>query len=267
MPTKHRRARQYIENPLSRTAKIHSTEYRAALNPRVTLWFNPRRGRRVASPHPGRQEGFALPPMTAGAAISLPLAAGFFRNPDWILVLGVLMLTVWAMMRLASRRKRGQPNLSAQEQLERNHQARGVRGDLEDLMVEIEQMAKRMSAQLDAKAIRLERLLDETDQRIAYLEQLQQRQSAAPDTASTPDAPDPLQTPDAPHAGVARHPAAAATQAPSFASPPPVDDLQDDPLLSKVYQLADAGLDANAIAREIGDHVGKVELILALRRV
>ncbi len=199
--------------------------------------------------------------MTAGAAISLPLAAGFFRNPDWILVLGVLMLTVWAMMRLASRRKRGQPNLSAQEQIERNHQARGVRGDLEDLMVEIEQMAKRMSAQLDAKAIRLERLLDETDQRIAYLEQLQQRQPATSDTAISPDSSD---TPDA---GAPGPHATAAPPTPGFTPPPPVDDLQDDPLLSKVYQLADAGLDANAIAREIGDHVGKVELILALRRV
>ena len=46
-------------------------------------------------------------------------------------------------------RERLDPN----EQLDRNRQLRGIRGDLEDLMVEIEQLAKRFGTQLDAKSI------------------------------------------------------------------------------------------------------------------
>ncbi|MCC7409546.1 MAG: hypothetical protein IT442_15890, partial [Phycisphaeraceae bacterium] len=40
----------------------------------------------------------------------------------------------------------------------------------------------------------------------------------------------------------------------------------DKPSLSRsVYQLADQNLSAEQIARQLGEHVGKVELILALR--
>jgi hypothetical protein len=39
----------------------------------------------------------------------------------------------------------------------------------------------------------------------------------------------------------------------------------DDPLARRVYELADGGMDAVAIARQLNEHVGKVELMLALR--
>jgi hypothetical protein len=43
--------------------------------------------------------------------------------------------------------------------------------------------------------------------------------------------------------------------------------VPDDPLARQVYQLADTGLAPADIAQKIGEHVGKVELILALRSV
>lgn len=148
---------------------------------------------------------------------------------DYLLIAGVVLVTTWAMMRLRQRRQRTASAPTASEQLERNRQARGLRGDLEQVMVEVEQLAKRFSAQLDAKSVRLEKLIEQADQRIATLQK--------------------LETPDA--------------------DPPPQPQQQapaDDELTQNVYRLADAGNDSIEIARTLGEHVGKVELILALRQ-
>ena len=45
----------------------------------------------------------------------------------------------------------------------------------------------------------------------------------------------------------------------------PTAATSNDPLAASVYELADAGVDPIAIARQLNEHVGKVELILALR--
>ena len=42
--------------------------------------------------------------------------------------------------------------------------------------------------------------------------------------------------------------------------------MPEDDLTRNVYRLADAGHDPVAIAQQLNEHVGKVELILALRR-
>jgi len=41
----------------------------------------------------------------------------------------------------------------------------------------------------------------------------------------------------------------------------------DDPMTREVYALADAGKSTLEIARHLGEHLGKIELMLALRRV
>ena len=51
------------------------------------------------------------------------------------------------------------------------------------------------------------------------------------------------------------------TPAPTSAAEPP-----DDELTASIYRLADQGTDSQEIARITGEHVGKVELILALRQ-
>lgn len=130
--------------------------------------------------------------------------------------------------------------LTPHEQLDKNRRMRGVRGDLEDVMVEIEQLAKRFSTQLDAKTIELEDLIQLADQRIARLEQLMEQQGqAAPSNPS-------LETNAKPE-------------------PEPEPELPADPLARSVYQLSDEGIEPTDIARQLGEHIGKVELILALR--
>lgn len=161
-----------------------------------------------------------------------------------------MLVTTWAMMRLRQRRRRADMQPTASEQIDRNRQARGLRGDLEQVMVEVEQLAKRFSAQLDAKSMRLEKLIDEADQRLAKLESLQPPEVSPPAEVSPKVSEPPVE-------------AVEADALPTSQVAAPDDENE---LAASVYRLADAGNDAIEIARALGEHVGKVELILALRQ-
>lgn len=191
---------------------------------------------------------YAIPTTAQGTA--------FFSDHSWLLVLGIVLVTTSLLMRARKRRRTQPASLTPSETTERYRQQRGLRGDLESLMVEIEQMAKRLGAQLDAKSVRIERLLHEADETLARLER---RRKAAGDT----DSPDAFErNPSHRHAG--------ATAAPQTAQRPgrritTSDDPAADPLARSVYQLADGGMAADQIAQQLNEHIGKVELILALR--
>ncbi len=163
-----------------------------------------------------------------------PLIAQTLTGKDSLLqsltlVAGLVLLTAWLMMRIIKRRRSAAGSLTPAEQVERLRQARGMRGDMEDLMVEIEQMAKRLGAQLDNKSAQLDKLIRDADARIARLSE-----SAA-------------SLPPSPFSSSAAAPAS-------------------DPKVQAVYELADQGLPTEAIAQKLGEHAGKVELILALRQ-
>lgn len=173
-----------------------------------------------------------------------------------VFIAGVLMVTLALFSWGRSRKKTGGPTVTAREHLERVKHKQAVRDDMQDLMVEIEQMAKRLGAQLDAKTIHIEKATREADERIAQLLALREQsaeagpRSSAPETTSAEDIPDPGE-PDAP----------------SAATPESVGDAPHaDPLTRQVYDLADAGKGPQAIAQELAEQVGKVELILALRQ-
>ena len=85
----------------------------------------------------------------------------------WSVLLAGMVLIATALI---LRARKAHQNLTPREQLERMKQQRGVRGDLKEIMAEVEQLARRFSAQLDAKTHHLERLIDEADQRIERLE-------------------------------------------------------------------------------------------------
>jgi len=158
-----------------------------------------------------------------------------------LLIIGIMFI-IAAMFSLGrSRRRSTAGNTSARDNLERARQKQGVRDDLEALMVDLEQMARRLSAQLDAKTVQVEKATREADERIAQLRALKE-QLARPGLGAAPAAVIDEQ--------------AYATAAPSNA----------DPLTREVYALADQGRGPADIARQLNEHVGKVELILALRR-
>lgn len=156
------------------------------------------------------------------------------EHQSLLLVLGLALVGFWFLNRINRRRGTGsQAPLTAEEQIERLRESKGMQSDLEKLMAEIDDLAKRLGQRLDAKTAQVERLLAEADRKIAQLQRLEGQAAAR----------EPL-----PRVETNR------------------SALPDDPLARSVYELADAGYPALDIARRLNEQVGKVELILALRK-
>jgi len=183
------------------------------------------------------------------ALVCIPVMLGFDAArlpPVALLIVGVVFISAWLLMRSRKRHMRGPGHTTARETLERYRQQDGLRNDLESLMVDIEQLAKRMGAQLDAKAIKIERLIGDADLRIAQLQKaLYEQNNGEPPVAGSD--------------------ASAVPEALGVSGTADLADGPADPLTAKIYGLADKGLAAPAIAQELDEHIGKVELILALR--
>lgn len=126
-------------------------------------------------------------------------------------------------------KKPGQASLAQQRSVERQMQS---------LLVELSEMSRQISGQLDTRAAKLEILIKEADEKIAAMKP----------------------------AGAAAPPPATA----EFAIPPETPSIKPteplDPRHAMVYALADQGRTAHEIANEIGRPSGEVELILALRQ-
>lgn len=114
------------------------------------------------------------------------------------------------------------------ERLESIRQRAEARDEIETRVVEALEISQRLAAELDNKAARLERLIADADERIRRLERAAARGGS---------------------------PAAENGEGAGGA----------DPISRQIYALADEGLRPVEIARRLGQHTGKVELILALR--
>ena len=148
----------------------------------------------------------------------------------WALVCAAGLTVVYMVMRPFKKRKdplAHPTNLSLAGQRE-------VERQMTELLVELEQMARQMTAQLDTRARKLELLINEADQKIAAL------QSAGDSPAMLPQF----------------IPAETAASAPKSVA---------DPRHARVYELADAGQAARQIAHQLERPQGEIELILALR--
>lgn len=170
-----------------------------------------------------------------------------------LFIVGIVFISAWLLMRIRKRSLRGPGHPTAQEHLERYKQKDAVRNDLESLMVDIEQLAKRLGAQLDAKTIQLEKLLDDADLRIAQLQQTMQSQHQSPPPPESPPEVTAASSEDSGSGAADAENGGAASGG-------------GDPLAADVYRLADEGHAPPEIARRLDEHVGKVELILALRQ-
>jgi L-lactate utilization protein LutC len=113
---------------------------------------------------------------------------------------------------------------------------REVERQMETLLVELSEMARQITAQLDTRAAKLEALIEEADEKIAAMQGLHQ----------------PPEDPGA----------AAGVSMPQAQQKPAVE--QDERHVA-IYDLADAGLSAAQIAQRLDRPSGEIELILALR--
>jgi hypothetical protein len=142
---------------------------------------------------------------------------------------------------------------------------RAVEEQMSNLLVELSEMARRITAQLDTRAAKLDLLIKEADEKIAVLRKLEAVTPlrAVEETGARPPTAASAAIDSAEHEALSdARPTATPHAEPS---PAPVAVATVDPRHAQVYALADEGRSAGEIARALGRPAGEVELILALR--
>ncbi len=166
------------------------------------------------------------------------LAINLFEDEatGWIAMTFGALVLMYVFFRPSLRRKKdplarspAQSSLSQQRSAERQ---------MTDLLVQLSEMARQITAQLDTRAAKLEALIQEADERLAALSDAATREK------------DPYAAP--------RPPGKATVEAPPVAR-------EADPRHAQVYELSDQGLTPREISRQVNRPTGEIELILALR--
>lgn len=111
------------------------------------------------------------------------------------------------------------------------------------LAADLSELTERLAARMDEKAARLESLLARADERLAALEEAEARAAS------------PARRARRTRSGASTEPKATSRAAGS----------ESDATSRRIYELADGGKEPAEIATALGEPIGKVELILALR--
>ena len=232
-----------------------------------------------------------------------------FSTPDMLFVFGVVLL-LFLMMRMLrknhranARRTNSQPTPA--DRIANIHgQAQDSMAPAHKVMVDAEDMARRLSASLDNKAARLELLIEEADQKLAQLNRTlaaQQSQQPAqqiqPEPAPVPQAPSPsparsidpalldrarieqdLEDRQTRVVGRIEHTPTPAPIPQPISEPKPQQEPAPQPaptpepapepvsIQTQIAQLAAAGHSNIDIAHQLKQPIGQVELILNLRK-
>src|SRR5688572_3490134 len=93
------------------------------------------------------------------------------RDPatTWIAIAAGIMAVVYVTLVRPLRKKKDKDPLERAPAFSTLSQQRAVERDMSNLLVELSEMARQMTAQLDTRAAKLELLLKEADERIAIL--------------------------------------------------------------------------------------------------
>jgi hypothetical protein len=169
--------------------------------------------------------------------LHISLADNTTTDSRWFIVAGVMLVVIWVLMKP----RKGKDPLQQSGPRMSLAQQKNVERQMETLLVEFAEMARKISAQLDTRSAKLELLIKEADEKLAALG----AQTGAGNAAEN----EPLV-----HAEVQTPVTATAGDA----GPPP-------PQHADVYQLADQGRSPLEIAKQLNRPSGEVELILALR--
>jgi hypothetical protein len=155
----------------------------------------------------------------------------------WAVIVLAILTIVYAAVRPLIRKK---DPLMKPPAYARLSQQRSVEKHMQNVLVELSEMARQISAQLDTRAAKLEALIRDADQRIAAMKS---PQSSAEMVAT----------------------GAASSQQEAFRGES-TEQPMIDPRHALVYALADQGRSCKDIAQELNRPSGEIELILALRR-
>jgi hypothetical protein len=173
-----------------------------------------------------------------GSGLAHLLAADGFKQPDsfqWTIIGVMAAATIYIAVVRPIFRKKKDP-LSRTPSSARLAQERSVERQMQNLLVELSEMARQISAQLDTRTAKLELLIKEADEKIAALK------ASGVTIAES-------------------HPVAA-----SPGEAPMLTTATIDPRHAEIYALADQGRGTTEIAQQLGRPSGEVELILALRQ-
>lgn len=181
-----------------------------------------------------------------------PIAAldnGFF------LLLAMLCLVMLSVAML----RRSQQRQATAREVTREHMARlrdqhNLRGSMDDLLVQLEEVARRVNAQVDTRFAKLEAVIHDADQRIARLEQLTGQVTSGTASPTGPEV-----APQPPNGELAAPP-------PTVSAPPRCPATPPGERRRRIYDLADQGTSALVIADALQMPIGEVELILSLRK-
>lgn len=234
--------------------------------------------------------------MAKSQTMAMLLSANETVDPlQLILLAGVVVVIVVIMVNTRRRTmERGhRPEAYAREQISKLREQSAMRDDISELMVQLQELAREINAQVDTRFAKLEKALADADARIAELKRLgaeQEPESPAgkPESDATTQA-DPPDDEDVSDDDLANE--AAAEQKRSDATPqepigpgttdqpepsgerdsrpqkPSTEDEEEtgDDLDEQVIELARSGVPAVEIARRMGRHVGEIELIIKLK--
>jgi hypothetical protein len=187
--------------------------------------------------------GRTMPGMSLLLAVNSPLS----DQTAWYAVGAVGLIALYLMMRPKKQKdpRFGVPSFPLTRQ-------RDVEQQMSNLLVELADMARQITAQLDTRAAKLEVLMKEADDK---LRELRAAFPSAPGTGRSEIDSAPLE-----RAAIERPIAAAIAPPHAMPAPLPVDLRH-----AEVYALADEGRPAAEIARRLARPAGEIELILALR--
>lgn len=177
------------------------------------------------------------------------IAAGTEVTTQQWLLLAAAVLAGFIFMRMLRRTtpSDGTPRQYRREIEAAAGQQAAIRRDLEALLIELDKLSRDVGGQIETRFARLERIIADADKRIAALRILLDAAKSAGATLNVPEQVAPSGTPTAP--GNPGHATAATIEART----------------RRIYELADQGMTADQIARQLDQHAGEVELILNLR--
>lgn len=195
-----------------------------------------------------------------------------------LMISGIVIMTFILLVNLRKHRSHASEDadLTHSERIERMKQKHEMKDDIRAAMVELEEVTRRFSTHIDAKSMQLEHLINLADERIEQLEQLngsaghageqdsaENRDSGGSDDGVTRGGNDKVDSTEPVNAIPGGRSASSAGEASSEVVEA---EAGLDEVTSKIYEMSDAGQSAVEIASALEEHVGKVELILALRQ-
>ncbi len=171
-----------------------------------------------------------MPPLLLDAPIT--------PNLKWVLMALAGATILYTVIRPAMQKKKKDPLYKPPTSASLAQQ-RNTERQMQNILVELSEMSRQLTAQLDTRSQKLEILLQEADQKIAMMKQLSIIATTNPEPRMT------------------------TVEKESWTMPP--EPAVIDPRHQEVYTLADQGQSAPDIARQLDRPRGEIDLILALR--